>query len=36
MLSERRRGLFLEIEVGVGRMGGTEMAIEIPVRYPKG
>lgn len=36
MLSECRRGLFLEMEVGVGRVGGSKMAIKIPVRYPKG
>lgn len=36
MLSECRRDLFLEIEVGVGRVGGSEMAIKIPILYPKG
>lgn len=36
MLSECRRDLFLEIEVGVGRVGGSEMAVKIPILYPKG
>lgn len=36
MLPKCRRDLFLEIEVGVGRVGGSEMAIKIPILYPKG
>lgn len=36
MLSKCRRDLFLEVEVGLGRVGGSEMAIKIPILYPKG